>query len=309
MKNVFPPLTKAERFEGCILGGAIGDAWGSGFENQFELEEDTYYLVGHPEVRMPEWGITDDTQLTLATIEAFSSKSKVEPESIAMRFLQYFKTRKLRGLGASTIKALQDLNAGGHWSQVGRKGEYAAGNGAAMRIAPLAFIDELTDSEIRDICRITHHNDEAYIGAKSVIIAIRSAIGGIWKGDSDLLELIIDQIPDTRVRDRLIDIKEMESLKEISQLGKDGYVVNSVPLAIAAANKVKNIGMEEMYAQLIEIGGDTDTNCSIAGHIAGALVGSTGIPQPLLNKLKEIRDYQWIKSTINDFIKTQNWSH
>jgi len=300
-------MTKSERFEGCIIGGAIGDAYGSGYENQVKEKEGTIYLYGKPEVREPKWRLTDDTQLTLATIEVIIENEKVKPELIASQFLKYYKQRKLRGIGSSTLKALQELSFGGHWSQVGRRGEYAAGNGAAMRIASLAFKENSTYSEIRDICIITHNNDEAYIGAKSVVIAIREILNGNWTGETNLIELIIEQIPDTRVRDRLIEINKIKSLKEIGQIGNDGYVVNSVPLAIAAANKVQEIGIEEMYLQLIEIGGDTDTNCSIAGQIAGTLIGRKGIPEKLVNKLKELKEYKWIETTINELIKNENW--
>ena len=299
-------MTKAERFEGCIIGGAIGDAFGSGYENEVKAKEDTYYLFGKPEIKEPTWQITDDTQLTLATIEAMIEADRISPESIAHQLLKYYKQRKIRGIGASTLKALQEINAGGHWSQVGRRGEYAAGNGAAMRIAPIAFKAEITNAEIRDICSITHNNDEAYVGAKSVIVAIRAILNGNWNGETNLMELIIEQIPDTRVRDRLIQIKDM-SLKAIGQLGNDGYVVNSVPLAIAAANKVKAIGLEEMYVQLIEIGGDTDTNCSIAGQIAGTLIGRKELPNKLINKLKGLDEYEWIEKTITRFLKQENY--
>ncbi|WP_353778495.1 ADP-ribosylglycohydrolase family protein [Winogradskyella sp. 3972H.M.0a.05] len=294
-------MTKAKRFEGCILGGAIGDAWGSGFENQFEQEDDTFYLIGNPKVKLPTWGITDDTQLTLATIEVIIDNGKITPELIANQFLHYYQKRKLRGVGSSTYKALKELSFGGHWSQVGRRGEYAAGNGAAMRIAPLAFVQEIKNSEIRDICLITHNNDEAYIGAMCIVIAIREILNGNWTGKSNLIDLIIKQIPDTRVRDRLIEIKDIENLEEIGEKGNDGYVVNSVPLAIAAANKVQEIGIEQMFTQLIDIGGDTDTNCSIAGQIAGTLIGKTGIPLDLINKLEALDDYNWIESTINRY--------
>lgn len=300
-------MTKAERFEGCIIGGAIGDAFGSGYENEVKEKEDTFYLFGKPEIKEPKWQITDDTQLTLATIEAIISDEKVKPESIANQFLKYYKQRKIRGIGASTLKSLKELSFGGHWSQVGRRGEYAAGNGAAMRIASIAFKEEITNSEIRDICIITHNNDEAYVGARSIIVAIREILNGNWDGETNLIELIIDQIPDTRVRDRLIEIKNIKSLQEIGQIGNDGYVVNSVPLAIAAANKVREIGIEEMYLQLIEIGGDTDTNCSIAGQIAGSLIGRKEIPDKLINKLKELSEYEWIETTINKLIKKENW--
>ena len=300
-------MTKAERFEGCIIGGAIGDAWGSGFENQVEREDDTYYLLGKPDLKMPSWGITDDTQLTLATIEAMTENKDLTPESLVKHFLKYYKQRKLKGIGASTLKALKELDFGGHWSQVGRRGEYAAGNGAAMRIAPIAFIDKISNSEIKDICTITHNNDEAYIGARSVVIAIREIVNGNWNGQTNLIEKIIEQIPDTRVRDRLIEIKNIKSLKEIAEKGNNGYVVNSVPLAIAAANKINEIGIEQMFLQLIEIGGDTDTNCSIAGQIAGAFIGKNRIPQNLINQLKELYDYEWIETTINNWIKRENW--
>ena len=101
--------------------------------------------------------------------------------------------------------------------------------------------------------------------------------------------------------------KDIKSLEEIGQIGNDGYVVNSVPLAIAAANKVREIGIEEMYLQLIKIGGDTDTNCSIAGQIAGALIGRNEIPEKLVNNLKDLSEYDWIETTINKLIKKENW--
>ncbi|WP_338790527.1 ADP-ribosylglycohydrolase family protein [Bernardetia sp. Wsw4-3y2] len=300
-------MTKSERFEGCIIGGAIGDAFGSGYENQFKEKEDVIYFYGKPEVKEPKWRITDDTQLTLATIETMTANEKLTPELLAKQFLKYYKQRKIRGIGASTLKALRELEVGGHWSQVGRRGEYAAGNGAAMRIAPIAFKENVTNLEIRDLCIITHNNDEAYIGAKSVIIAIREILNGNWIGETNLIELIIEQIPDTRVRDRLIEINGIKNLKEIGQIGNSGYVVDSVPLAIAAANKVQEIGIEEMYLQLIEIGGDTDTNCSIAGQIAGTLIGINGMPKKLINNLKQLNEYEWIETTINKLIKKENW--
>lgn len=38
-------MTKAERFEGSIIGGAIGDAFGSGYENELKEKEDIFYLL------------------------------------------------------------------------------------------------------------------------------------------------------------------------------------------------------------------------------------------------------------------------
>src|SRR5262245_7272628 len=117
---------------GCIAGGAIGDAAGAVFEGA---------SIGTgplPLVRR-DWHLTDDTQLTLATCEALIESDTPDPERIAASFLRWFRMRRLTGLGASTLKALQALEVGTHWALAGHKGERAAGNGTAMRIWPLAF--------------------------------------------------------------------------------------------------------------------------------------------------------------------------
>ncbi len=296
-------MTKAERFEGCIIGGAIGDAFGSGYENIKEETKDTFYLFGKPKQEEPIWQITDDTQLTLATIEAMLEDEKLMPQTLANQFLKLYRSKRLRGLGGSTLKALRELDLGGHWTQVGKRGEYAAGNGAAMRIAPIAFKEDISNSKIRDLCIITHQNDEAYIGARSVVVAIREILNENWKGEGSLIKLIVNQIPDTRVRDRLIEIEKIEDLSVVGSLGNNGYVVNSIPLAIAAARQVKEIGIENMFLKLISIGGDTDTNCSIAGQIAGTLVGKKGIPNKLIEKLSYLNEYEQIERAIDAFNK------
>jgi ADP-ribosyl-[dinitrogen reductase] hydrolase len=181
---------------GCIVGGAIGDAAGAAAEGA---------VAGSaaPALAIENWQLTDDTQLTLATCEALVDTDHLDPAAIAASLLRWFRQRRLTGLGASTLKALRDLNVGAHWALAGRSGERAAGNGAAMRIAPLAFCmqDPLADQSrqlIRDICRITHHNDEACIGALAVLLAVRAATQG---GAS--LDSIARQLPDTSLRDRL----------------------------------------------------------------------------------------------------------
>ena len=298
----------SERFEGCIICGAIGDAYGSAYENLDEPgDETTFYLFGKPEKEIPQWRITDDTQLTSATCETIIENKEFRTDAFAKKYLDYFKQRKITGIGARTLKALKELEVGGHWSLVGRKGEYAAGNGAAMRIAPTAFVDKITREKIREISIITHNNDEAYVGALTVTLAIQAVLKEKWTGKENLIELLIDEIPGTRLRDRLIEIKNIDSLKEVGEKGNNGYVVNSVPLAIAAANKVADIGIEQMFKQLIQIGGDTDTNSSIAGQIAGTLIGRKGIPESLMDKLIELEEFEWIEKTINDLIKKENW--
>jgi ADP-ribosyl-[dinitrogen reductase] hydrolase len=271
-----------DRLRGCLIGGAIGDCIGGKYEGS-EYNDTIDYNF--------DWTISDDTQLTLATCEAIYDKEKVSPELVAARFLDWYNRRKLTGLGSSTLKALRELQLGGHWALVGRSGEYAAGNGAAMRIAPLAFKKGVTRQIIKDVCTITHKNDEAYCGALAVYYSIVFAINGTWTGSSDLIPKIIEEIPDTRVKDRLIEINDLSGLS-IAEIGSKfkptGYVVDSVPVSLFAAQKVNQLSYREILEELIKVGGDTDTTCSMTGQIIGALKGVNCIPDEWLEKYKEI---------------------
>ncbi|MBI1307032.1 MAG: hypothetical protein GC181_10560 [Bacteroidetes bacterium] len=282
----------ADKLKGCLMLGAIGDSIGGKYEGtQFNQHVDLN----------SDWQISDDTQLTLATCEAICYSEHVNPEKVAARFLYWYNCHKQSGLGTSTLKALRELQVGGHWALVGRSGEYAAGNGAAMRIAPLAFKDNISRITIRDISSITHKNDEAYCGALAIFYSIQNAVNGNWKGNSDLIELIIEQLPDTRVRDRFIAIQNVDP-KSISELGKQftptGYVVDSVPVSVYAAQQIEKLSYSEIFTELIKIGGDTDTTCSMTGQILGALKGAGSIPQNWRDNLKETG----VLTSINDVV-------
>jgi ADP-ribosylglycohydrolase len=282
-------VTKANhgnRVLGCIFGGAIGDAFGGPYEGSASP------------VRLDEqatWRLSDDTQLTLATCEAITQTGRVDPAAIADRFKEWFQAGRLSGLGASTLKAVTELLHGGHWALVGRKGEMAAGNGAAMRIAPLALLLDPADADarrtIRDVCRITHHHDEAYVGALAILTAVHLAWTGKWSGGPGLIEQVIANLPDSRVRDQLREIDQCDVDTPIVDLatrfGNSGYVVESVPLALSGASRVRSLGFRPMLEQLVAGGGDTDTIASMAGQIAGTLLGYDALPAEMVSRLPD----------------------
>ena len=276
-----------DRVLGCLLAGALGDALGVPYEGKPTSDE----------VKWPrELRVSDDTQLTLATCEAIvASHGLVDPAAVAKSMTRWFEQSRLTGLGASTYKALSELAAGGHWAVVGRKGDMAAGNGAAMRIAPLAFVLDPTDFDdrtvIRDACRITHHSDEAYVGALAVTLAIRLAWTGAWEGGPSLLDDLIPNLPDSRVRDRLIEIRREGRDQTVGDVarrwGASGYVVESVPLALVGAAQVRKAGLQGTLESLVRCGGDTDTVASMAGQVMGALLGAEQLPGDLILRVCE----------------------
>jgi len=269
------------RLESCLLGGLLGDAWGGGFEG----------LPVASAVEFPARPlISDDTQLVLATCEAIlEHDGQVIPEAVAARFRAWFISGRLSGLGSSTLKALRDLAAGAHWALAGARGESAAGNGAAMRVAPLAFfLDPARDEErrlLRDIARITHHHDEAYIGSLAMVMAIRQGARSTGL-PADLLARVAHELPDSGVRDRLRAVQELP-IEEVAQLGTSGYVVDSVPLALRIAAQ-PGISCDGAIRCAIRCGGDTDTIASMAAQILGA--AGVGPPQSLLDAVPGVSE-------------------
>lgn len=77
------------------------------------------------------------------------------------------------------LSALSELDASGDWAIVGAKGERAAGNGAAMRVAPLAFClspeDPADRSTIRDVAedvtivRTANRRGPPFVGGLSAL--------------------------------------------------------------------------------------------------------------------------------------------
>jgi ADP-ribosylglycohydrolase len=102
--------TLSDRVSGCLLAGALGDSIGAQFEGQASAE---FILPDRLDV-------TDDTQLTIATCEAIIAQSFVDPESIGSRLTDWFRDRRISGVGSATLKSLTELDAGGHWAMVAK---------------------------------------------------------------------------------------------------------------------------------------------------------------------------------------------
>lgn len=283
---------------GCILGGALGDALGGHFEG---LAAPVSFFV--PSCLR----VSDDTQMTLATCESIAANRSVDPESIARSFLGWFRTRRFIGLGASTLKALTELDVGGHWATVGAVGERAAGNGAAMRIAPLAFVlDPDCDDDrrtIRDVCRITHRNDEAYVGGLAIIRSLRWVMQ-VGRLDQELIQHLAQALPDSKVRDRFAAILEgqMSAPMYAERFGTSGYVADSVPFAVLIAVVGSRQPFMDAMRTVVESGGDTDTIGSIVGQIRGACFGVGDVP-PIV---ESIDDISTIREVAAGFVRAIN---
>ena len=98
-------ISAQNRIIGCLLGGALGDAWGGPLEGtadpaRFEIPARS--------------ALSDDTQLTLATCESIIEHGCSDPEILAAHFVSRFREGRFRGMGSSTLKAMRDPSSGMH---------------------------------------------------------------------------------------------------------------------------------------------------------------------------------------------------
>jgi ADP-ribosylglycohydrolase len=170
-----------------------------------------------------------------------------------------------------------------------------------MRIAPLAFLLDPASADdrvlIRDVARITHHSDEAYAGALAVVAAIRVSAGAS-RVPANLLSLVSSELPDTRVRDRLLEVHAADETPDIvaRRYGASGYAVEAVPLALLVAAREQKSGLEGVLERAVALGGDTDTIASIAGQVVGA--SGVELAHDLLQRIPGIAE---VESAVTQF--------
>ncbi|MBL8768260.1 MAG: ADP-ribosylglycohydrolase family protein, partial [Planctomycetes bacterium] len=157
---------------------------------------------------------------------------------------------------------------------------------------------------LRDVCKITHHHEEAYVGALAVATALRAACASPFDAS---LERVAATLPDSRVRDRVRELAAVDAGADLeavaARFGNSGYVVESVPLALFVARDAATLGFEGVLERALRAGGDVDTIASIAGQIAGAVLTRPAIDRVLLDRVDEIAHVTAMASAVAECVE------
>lgn len=284
MSNQAPDI--APRVSGSLLAAAIGDCLGAHYEGYSGPDLAEAYYDGRfdpASMSMSEW--TDDTSMLVATALSIAERGRVDGEDLARRYLSWFE-KGGRGIGRATYHAMKRVESGTAWDEAGEKGEYAAGNGVAMRIAPVGLLhahdpDGLAE-DVETCGIITHRNDEAIAGGFAVAYAVARAAAGKLDTETLILE-ILDQLEPSRVADglsecaRLLEVEE-PPLSAMPELRLGGAAFETVPSALYCFLRTPEDVREALVSSIVA-GGDTDTRACIAGSISGAYNGREAVPE------------------------------
>ena len=257
-----------------MLGAIIGDVVGSRFEfNNIKTKD--FELITE------ESCFTDDTVLTIAVMDWCCHCDNLSDREAA-RFLQKW-ARKYPNAGY-----------GGRfyfWKDEEDPKPYnSCGNGSAMRISPVGWMDEYSDMKMACdiITRVTHNHPEGMKGALVTSTMIYKALHGACK--EELADYALAMYPEIAELDYDTLRRTYKHEEEICQ--------KTVPQAIYCF--LISSSFEDCLRTTISIGGDCDTTAAISCAIAEAYYNE--IPQDLVEKVKKkltpemlqvISDYEW----------------
>jgi poly(ADP-ribose) glycohydrolase ARH3 len=205
-RNADPDASRVvESARGALLGTFVGDALGMPYEGaearQIPAELDMV------EARLGRGTYTDDTRMMMAVAESLLRCDVVDPEDLSHAFRDRYDPR--RGYGEGTTRVIELWNRGEGIEQAARQvfgGEGSLGNGAAMRVAPVAvrFFDDavLLATQAARSASVTHVHPVGMDGAVVQAAAVAAAID-----DEDPLRAAITAARTGEMRERLVTLE------------------------------------------------------------------------------------------------------
>ncbi|HEX8351199.1 MAG TPA: ADP-ribosylglycohydrolase family protein [Hymenobacter sp.] len=295
----------------ALLGLAVGDALGVPVEftsRATRQRDPVTNMRAYGTHHQPAGTWSDDASLTFCLAEALTENYSVRQlASNCLRWVeQGFWTPHGRvfDIGITTREALYQLtkldkNAS---PMVGGKDEISNGNGALMRILPLAFY-RITDAlqtrfqRIQEASAITHGHVRSaiacflYLEMASYLrqgLGPQAAYAQLCKyAPAQMAELELAEKEINRFQ-RILD-GTLPALPE-PRIASSGYVVHTLEAALWCLLKHETYASTVLAA--VNLGEDTDTTGAVVGGLAGIWYGERNIPKEWLEVLARRDDIE-----------------
>ena len=292
-------ISLLDRFKGCLLGLAYGDALGTTVEfadrGTFEPVRD---IVGGGPFNLQAGQWTDDTSMALCLAASLLYRNGFDAADQMNRYVNWWQwgylssTGECFDIGATTRRALETyLICGDPFS--GSTDPSSAGNGSLMRLAPIPLFFHGNPSAIihyaAESSRTTHAAPEAVDCCRLFAGIVTAALRGVPRG-----ELLSGDVPISSPRVREIASGRFMN-KSRAEVRGSGYCVESLEAALWCFFTTSSF--QEAVVEAVNLGDDADTTGAIAGQLAGAFYGASQIPASWLGRLA-LRDF--IDSTASE---------
>jgi ADP-ribosylglycohydrolase len=278
-----------DRFRGCLLGLAVGDAVGTTveFEPRGSFLPLTDMTGGGPFQLAPgQW--TDDTSMALCLATSLIERQGFDPVDQMNRYCNWSEFGYLSSngfcfdIGNTVSAALSRYRTSGNPFS-GSTDPYSAGNGSLMRLAPVPMFFHPDRARIRDYSgessRTTHGAQECIDACRLFGEMLARAFDGAAKAEilfahdaADIESAALRAIARGAYRDKTAD-----------DVSGSGYVVHCLEAALWSFLITDSFAAAILQAA--NLGQDADTTAAVCGQIAGAYYSESGIPPHWLDRL------------------------
>jgi len=264
------PGSLEDRAVGAFIGLAVGDALGTSVE--FMSRGNFVPVTGMRgggvfNLRPGEW--TDDTSMAIALAEALLQDRTLANPAFAMNrwvnwcyYGMHSHTGTCFDIGGQTGRALRTW----HDLQIlPEKDTENAGNGGIMRLAPAVLANVHDRAMAEDVARrqsdFTHRNRHC----REIAGQMAGMLHALIHGQTDGL------------------VPAPIAARTEAEVSSSGYVVDTFEAALWAF--APQDGFADIVLRAVNLGDDADTVGAVAGKIAGARYGLSGVPGEWLEVL------------------------
>jgi len=293
----------------ALLGLAVGDALGVPveFESRARRKLDPVVTMrAYGTHNQPAGTWSDDASLTFCLAESLCRGYDLG--DLSRRFINWYDHGywtphgHMFDVGITTREAIQQLKANPNLVAAGRTDEYSNGNGALMRILPLAFYQSDASLHerfriIREVSALTHGHIRSAVACLLYLEMAAHLQAGLAPAAAYALlrqeapaQLYALNIP-AQEADKF-EIVLSGRLADLPQtaINSSGYVLHTLEAALWCL--LRHETYAETVLAAVNLGDDTDTTGAVAGGLAGLYYGEAAIPAEWLQVLARRNDIE-----------------
>ncbi len=253
------------RIVGALVGTILGDALGRPFEGTAAGDLERLRIRVTNRVATPKrWDYSDDAEMMLSVADSLLACRRVDESHLLSTMARSHEPA--RGYGKGTRAAFRTWRQTGSWWRAARSmwPEGSRGNGAAVRVAPLAVFHRDDELAVWDAARRsaspTHAHDEARDGAAVIASAVWLGLHG--SSPTDSLRAVAKRASTSAIGPHLARIDlAMNTTQAV-------LACESVPLALWAHGR--NQSFADAVLEAVCAAGDTHPTGAMTGALARA---------------------------------------
>jgi ADP-ribosylglycohydrolase len=285
-----------DRYLGCMLGLAAGDAVGTTAEfaprGTFPPVMD---MTGGGPFGLEAGQWTDDTSMALCLAASLAEQGGFDARDQMTRYCRWWKdgymssTGRCFDIGITTRGSLARFQASGD-SFAGPVDENSAGNGSLMRLAPVPLF---FSNRLEEAITYAGQSSQTTHGAPAAVDACRYFAGlivGALRGESKEIILSPLYCPISGYWERNPLHPEVHRIalgsfkgRPAAEIRASGFVIHTLEAALWAFHSSGSF--EEGCLKAVNLGEDADTTGAVFGQLAGAFYGRGAIPAQWVSKL------------------------